>query len=100
MAWVSGCNSAHKTSSRAAPACGKMAMVEGPRVQAHRVLSHRMLGFAVRHPIQRQLHDVVGALAIGSLGMRTCGFAPDPPGLLDSLVQPLRQHGVVPSDAD
>src|SRR5260370_13984125 len=98
MAWVSGCNSAHKTSSRASPAWGKMAMVEGPRVQAHRVLSHHMLGFAVRHPFQRQLHDVVGALAIGSLGARTCGFAPDQPGIFDALVPAMLDHGIVPID--
>src|SRR5260370_37553508 len=57
-----------------------------------------MLGFAVRHAFQRQLHDVVGSLAIRSLCTRTCGFTSDQPGIFDALVQAMLDHGIIPID--
>ena len=66
------------------------------QVRANRVASHRMLGLVVGHPREGQLHEVAVALTIRSLGSGTGGAASDQAGVLDLLVETMRDCGIVP----
>ncbi len=70
-----------------------------PYIGPDRVASHRVLGLAIRHAFQSQLHPVAVSLGVSRLRLWAAGLALHQADVLDAMIQPVFHGRVVPVDA-
>src|SRR5256714_4660503 len=69
-----------------------------PYICPDRVTSHCVLGLAIRHAFQSQLHTVAVSLGVSRLRLWAAGLALHQADVLDAMIQPVFHDRVVPVD--
>src|ERR1700694_397638 len=69
-----------------------------PYIGPDRVASHGVLGLAIRHAFQGQLHTVAVSLGVSPLRLWAAGLALHQAHVLDAMIQPVFHDRVVPVD--